>query len=66
VGAYSSPIENVKSVEPVRSDRGISCPQLNARIEIGFERRHGDGSSVPGGIDSQIVNIDDVALVKAI
>jgi len=36
----------------------------NYHIEIRFGRRQGDGSGVTGGIDSQIVNIDDIALVK--
>jgi len=38
---------------------------VNYKIEIGFGGRQGDGSSVTGGIDSQICNTDDVALVKA-
>jgi len=38
----------------------------NYDVEIGFGWRHGDGSCVTGDIDSQIVNIDDVALVKVI
>jgi len=36
----------------------------NYHIDIGFGQTHGDRSSATGAIDSQIVNIDNVALVK--
>jgi len=38
----------------------------NYHIAIGFRQSHADGSSLTRGIDSQIVNIDDLSVVKAI
>jgi len=35
----------------------------NYHIEIGFGRRHGEGSSVTGGVDTQIGNFDDLSQV---
>jgi len=39
---------------------------LNYHIEIRYGQRYGDRSGVAGRLDSQIVNFDDLALVKAI
>jgi len=38
----------------------------NYHIEMGYERRHGGGSCVTGGIDCQIGIFDDVSRVKTI
>jgi len=38
----------------------------NYHIDIGFGRRHGDGSCITGSVDSQICLFDDVSRVKAI
>ena len=38
----------------------------NDHIDIGFGRRHGDGSSVTGSVGSQICIFDDVSHVKAL
>ena len=38
----------------------------NCYIEIGFGRRHGDGSCATGGLNSQMGIFDDISRVKTI
>jgi len=62
----SSPIEIAKPVQPVSFYPMHTVSLVNSPIDIGFGRRHGDGSCVNGCVDSQIGIYDDVSRVKAI
>jgi len=59
-------MRNPSQMENAKPDQPISLNLANYHIEIGFRRRHGDGSGVAGGADSQIAIFDDESLVKAI
>jgi hypothetical protein len=39
---------------------------VNYHIEIGHRRRYGEGAHVAGGMENQIVSVDDLSFGKAI